>query len=90
MTAQELDKLARELATMCDECDVGRASVEDFERVVDHALASLSPRETGELIVRIARLQGRDVAVISQGGEISASSDLAESAARGMTGRRHS
>ena len=82
MTNQDLDRLAQELATAYNECDAGRLSGDDFGQMLDRALAGKSKREIAQIHLRIAKLQGRTVAMLDPAGEIEATNDEAEVMAR--------
>jgi hypothetical protein len=87
----ELEEEARELAFQCDECDAGRVSEEDFQRVIDRIFAGKTDREKARLLIRTRQLQGGHVFAIAQDGEIiGASSDEAEAMGRRLVGKQHS
>jgi hypothetical protein len=85
MTREELDRLARELATACNECDAGRLAEDDFEQMLNHAIAGKSDEEKHQIHLRMAQLQGRSVFVLRSDGEIEATNDEAEAIARRLT-----
>ena len=85
MDDQELERLARELATACDECDAGRLPGDEFSQMLDRAYAGKSDRERMRIHLRIAQLQGRTSFVMQSNGEIESSNDEAEALALRLT-----